>query len=42
MEHAAAIDTSDLAVEKDFIGLKADVGLLDFHNWLMFQLVWIT
>ena len=32
MEHAAAIDTSDLAVEKDFIGLKADVDLLDFHK----------
>ena len=32
MQHATGIDTSDLAVKKEFIALKAEVGKLDIDK----------
>ena len=32
MDHATGVDTSDLAGEKDFIDLKAEVDKLDFNK----------
>ena len=39
LDHAKGIDASDLAAEKEFVTLKAEVGKIDI--WLIFQLVWI-
>ena len=32
LEHATGIDTSDVAAEKDFIALKAEVDKLDINK----------
>ena len=39
LDHAKDIDASDLAAEKEFVTLKAEVGKIDI--WLILQLVWI-
>ena len=37
--HATGVDTSDLAVEKEFIALKGEVKNQTLISWLMFQLL---
>ena len=39
LDHAKDIDASDLAAEKEFVTLKAEVGKIDI--WLILKLVWI-
>ena len=32
LEHSTAVDTSDLAVKKDFVALKAEIDKLDINK----------
>ena len=41
LDHATAVDTSDLVAKKDFIALKAEVDKLDNAKLVNVQLVWI-
>ena len=39
LDHATGVDTSDVAVKKDFTTLKAEVDKLKIDKLLMFQLI---